>query len=65
MQRVRVIYCFICKVSVLFTALYAKCPYYVVLCMQERPAAPPPAVPEEAPLSPEDFKKDLLEKGIR
>ena len=23
-----------CKVSVLFTALYAKCPYYVVVYMQ-------------------------------
>ena len=26
--------CFICKVSVLCIALYAKCPYYVVLYMQ-------------------------------
>ena len=37
MQSVRVIYCFISKVSLLFTALYAlyaKCPYYLLLYLQ-------------------------------
>ena len=34
MQSVLIIYCFICKVSLLFSALYAKCPYYLVLYMQ-------------------------------
>ena len=35
MQIVLIIQCFICKVSLLCTsALYAKCPYYVVLYMQ-------------------------------
>ena len=34
MQSVRIINCFICKVSVLFSALYAKCPYYLLLRMQ-------------------------------
>ena len=28
MQSVRIIECFICKVSLLLSALYAKCPYY-------------------------------------
>ena len=34
MQGVLIMYCFICKVSllVLVSALYAKCPYYVLLC---------------------------------
>ena len=32
-QRLHITYCFICKSSVLFTALYAKVPYYVVLYM--------------------------------
>ena len=27
----RIVQCYICKVSLLFTALYAKCPYYAVL----------------------------------
>jgi hypothetical protein len=30
MQSVLIIQCFICKVSLLFSALYAKCPYYLV-----------------------------------
>ena len=34
MQSVRIILCFICKVSLLCSALYAKCPYCVVLYMQ-------------------------------
>ena len=34
MQSVLTIYCFICKVSLLFTASYAKCPYYLLLHMQ-------------------------------
>ena len=28
------IQCSICKMSLLFRALYAKCPYYLVLCIQ-------------------------------
>ena len=34
MQSVLIMYCFICKVSLLCSALYAKCPYFVVLYMQ-------------------------------
>ena len=34
MQSVLIMQCFICKVSVLYSALYAKWPYYVVLYMQ-------------------------------
>ena len=34
MQCVLIIHCFICKVSLLFTALYAKCPYYLLYYMQ-------------------------------
>jgi hypothetical protein len=34
MQCVLIVYCFICNVSLLCTALYAKCPYYVLLHMQ-------------------------------
>ena len=34
MQSVVIIYCFVWIVSLLFNALYAKCPYYVVLYMQ-------------------------------
>ena len=34
MQSVHITLCFICKVSLLFSALYAKCPYYLVLYMQ-------------------------------
>ena len=37
MQSVRIMYWFICKVSVLGSALYAKCLYYVVLYMQMCP----------------------------
>jgi hypothetical protein len=33
-QSVRIMYCFIYRVSVLLIALYAECPYYVVLYMQ-------------------------------
>jgi hypothetical protein len=31
MQSVLIMQCFICKVSLLCSALYAKCPYYAVL----------------------------------
>ena len=31
MQSVRIMYCFIYRVSVLLIALYAECPYYAVL----------------------------------
>ena len=34
MQSVLIMYCCICKVSLLCTAVYAKCPYYVLLYMQ-------------------------------
>ena len=34
MRSVPITQCVICKVSVLFSALYAKCPYYLVLFMQ-------------------------------
>ena len=34
MQSVLIIECFICKVSLLFSALYAKCPCCLVLFMQ-------------------------------
>ena len=34
MQSVLIMQCFICKVSLLCTALYAKCPYYVLLYTQ-------------------------------
>ena len=34
MQRVLFIYCIIHKVSLLFSALYATCPYYVLLNMK-------------------------------
>ena len=34
MQSVRIIQCLICKVSLLFSALYAKCLYSLVLYMQ-------------------------------
>ena len=34
MQRVLIIQCVIRKVSLLFSAIYAKCPYYLVLYMQ-------------------------------
>ena len=34
MESVLIIRCFICIVSLLFSALYAKCPYYVVLYVQ-------------------------------
>ena len=36
MQSVLIMLCFICKVSLLCSALYAKCLYYVVLYMQRR-----------------------------
>ena len=35
MQIVLIIYCFIYKVSLLFTALYAKCPHYLVLSIHK------------------------------
>ena len=34
MQSVLILYCFICKVCLFFTALYAKCPYSLLLYMQ-------------------------------
>ena len=34
MQSVLIIQCFVCKMSLLFSAVYAKCPYYLVLYMQ-------------------------------
>ena len=34
MQSVLIVQCFICKASLKCSALYAKCPYYVVLYMQ-------------------------------
>ena len=34
MPSVLIMYCVICKVSLLFSALYAKCPYHVLLYMQ-------------------------------
>ena len=33
-QSVLIVYFFMSKVSLLFSALYAKCPYYLVLYMQ-------------------------------
>ena len=34
MQSVRILHCFVCKVSVFCIALYAKCPYSALLYMQ-------------------------------
>ena len=36
MQSVRIIYCYICKVSLFFSALYAKYSYFFVLYVQIR-----------------------------
>ena len=36
MHIVLIFYCFICKVSLLFTALLQKCSYFVLLYMQSR-----------------------------
>ena len=46
MQSVLIIWCFMCKVPLLFGALCAKCPYYLVFYMhyagEESSSLPPP-----------------------
>ena len=65
LQSVQNMQCFICKVSLSCSAIYAKCPYYAVLCIVQggmgrtRGTRPPPIVGRAPPGLPETVCQPL------